>query len=126
MSSLTDIYNDISSHDVAYLEKQAAQLQKTADLEKQAEEEDAAGRITARGFADELNKLASAGLVGRGLAWGGAIGAGDHVVSKINAKRTGRYWEAPQRGLLQSILRGAAIGAAGGAAIKGVGKLSKK
>lgn len=49
--SLLDVYNQISSHDAELLEKQAAAI-------KQAEEEDAAGRIMARGFADELNKLA--------------------------------------------------------------------
>ena len=51
MKSLTDVYNQVASHD-AELEKQAAVLI------KQAEEEDAAGRIMARGFADELNKIA--------------------------------------------------------------------
>lgn len=49
--TLTDIYNDISAHDQEYLEKHAEQI-------KVAEEEDAAGRIMARGFADELHKLA--------------------------------------------------------------------
>ncbi len=52
MQSLTDVYNTVASRD-ADLEKQAAELY------KQAEEEDAAGRIMARGFADELNKLAA-------------------------------------------------------------------
>lgn len=51
MRSLTDVYNKVASQD-AELEKQAAVLI------KQAEEEDAAGRIMARGFADELNKIA--------------------------------------------------------------------
>lgn len=51
MNSLTDVYNEVASKD-ADLEKQAA------ELVKQAEEEDAAGRIMARGFADELAKLA--------------------------------------------------------------------
>lgn len=55
-NSLTDIYNDISAHDAAYLEKHAQQI-------KVAEEEDAAGRIMARGFADELHKLAGDGIV---------------------------------------------------------------
>jgi len=32
--------------------------EKTAELQKQAAEEEAAGRITARGFMDELQKLA--------------------------------------------------------------------
>lgn len=52
MQSLQDVYNQIASQD-AELEKQAS------ELIKQAEEEDAAGRITARGFADELSKLAA-------------------------------------------------------------------
>lgn len=51
-NSLQDVYNQIASQD-AELEKQAS------ELIKQAEEEDAAGRITARGFADELSKLAA-------------------------------------------------------------------
>lgn len=50
-NSLTDVYNQISDHDAVYLEKQAEAI-------KVAEEEDAAGRIMARGFADELHKLA--------------------------------------------------------------------
>lgn len=52
MQSLQDVYNQIASQDVE-LEKRAGELL------KQAEEEDAAGRITARGFADELAKLAA-------------------------------------------------------------------
>jgi hypothetical protein len=51
MQSLTDVYNHVASKD-AELEKQAA------ELIKEAEEQDAAGRIMARGFADELAKLA--------------------------------------------------------------------
>lgn len=54
MRSLTDVYETISSKD-AELEKQAG------ELIKKAEEDDAAGRITARGFADELSKLAGPG-----------------------------------------------------------------
>ena len=52
MSSLTDVYNQIASADAQLLEKQAAHI-------KLAEEEDAAGRIMARGFADELQKIAA-------------------------------------------------------------------
>jgi len=52
MSNLTDVYNQLSAADAVYLEKHAAQV-------KIAEEEDAAGRIMARGFADELTKLAA-------------------------------------------------------------------
>lgn len=50
MNSLTEIYEQLSVKDNE-LEKQAAELL------KQAEEEDAAGRIMARGFAAELNSL---------------------------------------------------------------------
>lgn len=52
MNTLVDVYNSLAPID-AELEKQASQLV------KQAQEEDAAGRITARGFIDELNKLAA-------------------------------------------------------------------
>lgn len=48
--SLTDVYNQVASKDVE-LEKQAA------EMIKEAEEQDAAGRIMARGFADELAQL---------------------------------------------------------------------
>jgi hypothetical protein len=51
MNNLTDIHNQLSAADQVYLEKRAEQI-------KIAEEEDAAGRIMARGFADELTKLA--------------------------------------------------------------------
>lgn len=51
MRTLTDVYDTMASKDVE-LEKQAS------EIIKQAEEEDAAGRITARAFADELSKLA--------------------------------------------------------------------
>lgn len=65
--NLTDVYNQIAHADVEILEKQAAQI-------KVAEEEDAAGRIMARGFADELQKLAGPyDLAGPG-ATGGNVG----------------------------------------------------
>lgn len=51
MRNLTDIHHQLSAADQVYLEKRAEQI-------KIAEEEDAAGRIMARGFADELSKLA--------------------------------------------------------------------
>jgi hypothetical protein len=51
MDNLTDVYNQFASIDDE-LEKQAS------EMVKQAEEEEFAGRIMARGFADELNKLA--------------------------------------------------------------------
>ena len=53
MESLTELYENMLVPQDEELEKQAG------ELIKQAEEEDAAGRIMARGFADELNKLAS-------------------------------------------------------------------
>jgi len=51
MENLTDVYQQIAAADAGKLEKQAAVI-------KVAEEEDAAGRIMARGFADELTKIA--------------------------------------------------------------------
>jgi hypothetical protein len=50
MQSLTEICDSLNARD-AELEKQAAELTKLA------QEEEAAGRIMARGFADELNGL---------------------------------------------------------------------
>jgi len=58
MDSLTDLYNQQIVPLDEELEKQAAEMW------KQAEEEDAAGRIMARGFADELSKLAAPNLTG--------------------------------------------------------------
>lgn len=55
MDNLTDLYNEAILPMDAELEKQAEEMW------KEAEEEDAAGRIMARGFADELNKLAQPG-----------------------------------------------------------------
>jgi hypothetical protein len=52
MNSLTDVYETMSAADGELLEKQAEAI-------KVAEEEDAAGRIMARGFMDELHKLAA-------------------------------------------------------------------
>ncbi len=66
MRNLTDIHNQLSVADQVYLEKRAEQI-------KIAEEEDAAGRIMARGFADELTKLAADGDVARKVQ-AGAIG----------------------------------------------------
>lgn len=53
LRSLTEVHQKIAAQD-AELEKQAAEMLKIA------EEHDAAGRIMARGFADELHKLADA------------------------------------------------------------------
>lgn len=53
MRSLTEVHQKIAAQD-AELEKQAAEMLKIA------EEQEAAGRIMARGFADELHKLADA------------------------------------------------------------------
>jgi len=52
MRSMTEIYETLSAKDAELLEKQAA-------IKIAEEEEDAAGRIMARGFADELAKLAN-------------------------------------------------------------------
>ena len=52
MRSITEIYESLSAKDAELLEKQAA-------IKIAEEEEDAAGRIMARGFADELAKLAN-------------------------------------------------------------------
>jgi hypothetical protein len=70
MSSLTRVYEQISARDADMLEKQAAALSKQAEEEKQAAEEEFAGRIMARGFAAELHKLAEAD-VGRPIGSGG-------------------------------------------------------
>ena len=53
MNTLTDLYNQQLVPLDQELEKQASVMV------KQAEEEEFAGRIMARGFADELNKLAA-------------------------------------------------------------------
>jgi hypothetical protein len=60
MDTLTELYNSQIVPLDEELEKQAA------EFVKQAEEEDAAGRIMARGFADELNKLAMGPSYGPG------------------------------------------------------------
>lgn len=57
--SLAEFLNEMEAADEE-LTKEAA------ELEKQAAEEDAAGRIMARGFMDELNKLAQ--VTGKGTA----------------------------------------------------------
>ena len=49
---LTDVYTRMSEHDRVLLEKHA-------QVKLAEAEEDAAGRIMARGFADELTKLAA-------------------------------------------------------------------
>ena len=49
--SLADMYEKIAAYD-------EEQYEELSDTEKTAAEYDAAGRIMARGFADELNKLA--------------------------------------------------------------------
>ena len=50
---LTEFYTQMVSEEEEHV-KQAS------DMEKMAAEEEAAGRIFARGFVDELNKLAAA------------------------------------------------------------------
>ena len=49
MKSIAEIYDNLSAKDAELLEKQAAAI-------KIAEEEEAAGRIMARGFADEARR----------------------------------------------------------------------
>lgn len=63
MPSLTEIHEKLAAADNVI----AAQ---NAELEKEAAEEEAAGRITARGFYDELSKLAAGamGAEGPGMA----------------------------------------------------------
>lgn len=51
--SLAEMYEKIASMD------NEEQYEEISDVEKTAAEYDAAGRIMARGFADELNKLAA-------------------------------------------------------------------
>lgn len=89
MGSLTDIYDQISAGDAALLEKQAAMI-------KQAEEEDSAGRIMARGFADELHKLAQGPMAITGQRVTGA-GASDPAVQRRSAP--GGQMAALSRGL---------------------------
>ena len=57
---LTELYNQIADSDEEF-QKEAA------ELDKLAAEEEAAGRITARGFMDELMKLSAATLVPPGM-----------------------------------------------------------
>lgn len=73
--SLTDVYNTLSARDQE-LEKEAA-----IELEKQAEE-DAAGRIMARGFYDELQKLAESANFGDSSKQVGSKGPGKTIKSK--------------------------------------------
>jgi hypothetical protein len=53
MDSLSQLYQQLSAEDAELLEKQAGEI-------KLAQEEESAGRIMARGFADEMRKLAIA------------------------------------------------------------------
>jgi len=55
MQTLTEVYEKLASVDPTIKEQLE---QQATELEKTAEEEDAAGRIMARGFADELQKIA--------------------------------------------------------------------
>lgn len=82
MRTLTEVYEKVASQDVE-LEKQAA------ELVKQAEEEDAAGRIMARGFADELSKLAESPFA---LSTPGQTGAGSRY-----GNTPGRQAQRPPR-----------------------------
>lgn len=93
MDSLTDLYNQALLPMDEQLEKQAGEML------KQAEEEDAAGRIMARGFADELNKLAGpwGGPSGPGGA-GGNVDAGPSTGSLLGKGRTLRAPKVPNIG----------------------------
>jgi hypothetical protein len=55
MPSLTEIHEKLASFDNVISEE-------NEELYKEAAEEEAAGRITARGFMDELQKLAAAAM----------------------------------------------------------------
>jgi hypothetical protein len=91
MSSLTDIYNRISAQDAGLLEKRAAII-------KEAEEQDAAGRIMARGFADELHKIAQTfGGAPSGNIGGPAetIKSGPYRTGGTDTKTQGRMGEGP-------------------------------
>ena len=85
----------------AVMEKEAA------ELEKLAAEEEAAGRITARGFMDELHKMAEAKDVGlAGLAGGAGVGAtAAAILSLLTKGKAGK-----------KILAGAGLGGATGLA----------
>jgi hypothetical protein len=59
MKSISEIYENLSARDAVYLEKHAEAI-------KIAEEEDAAGRLVARGFADEARQMGKrAGMPGQ-------------------------------------------------------------
>jgi len=90
MRNLTDIHNQLSAADQVYLEKHAEQI-------KIAEEEDAAGRIMARGFADELTKLAEPAQrptfsppVESAGAGGNVFKPGDKINAVTGANQTGK------------------------------------
>ena len=55
MQTLTEVYEKLAAVDPVIKEEV---IKQASELEKLAEEEDAAGRIMARGFADELQKIA--------------------------------------------------------------------
>jgi hypothetical protein len=121
MQSLTEVYDQIASKD-ADLEKQAAELLKLA------EEEDAAGRIMARGFADELAKLAGpydggAGAFDTGPK-GGSFGGGSAPSVKSGPYQTGGGKTGSGFDPMSKGRGGAGAGAAsaaGGSAAKPVG-----
>jgi len=123
MDNLTDVYNQFSAIDDE-LEKQAS------EMVKQAEEEEFAGRIMARGFADELNKLAAPDFgggpspikdMGKGTtikskgyaAAGGGGGGGKHNISggrdNVAASLGGRKAQAPSTSNTMN-MKGTSIG----------------
>jgi len=89
MESLTELYDQALVPMDNELEKQAEEMW------KQAEEEDAAGRIMARGFADELNKLSMPMGTGYGHGKGMKYGPGDGMVPPAPAPQTAKPLPTP-------------------------------
>jgi hypothetical protein len=89
MDTLTDLYNEQIVPLDQELEKQASVMV------KQAEEEEFAGRIMARGFADELNKLAAPMAFPPG---GTGVSGGSAAFKAQKAKKPGgtQMAEAPK------------------------------
>jgi hypothetical protein len=82
MDSLTELYNEQILPLDEEIEKQASEMW------KQAEEEDAAGRIMARGFADEMDKLAGFGDTIKSMGKGETIKSKGYAAANAN---TGKH-----------------------------------
>ena len=89
MDSLTEFYDTQLVPLDAELEKQAS------DMEKQAAEENFCGRIMARGFADELNKIAEGILP---MPKGQTIKAKDPALAIGKPAAPGGNWGISSRG----------------------------